>query len=354
MALWTSPVADARFEERDEVLSVEAMFPYGSTVIATEGPFKGVMGTVIGPHRPLQKSTESRSRLGEDLKTSSPQQGPRVVDVEFTMYPPEPPFGYALNVSVKEEYFSSREVSRRLGLSTSNLGLICGSLFLDPPRVDVGLNLKKNGEYQLLEYARGIVMSPPSSSLPQPGVPGNSAKNCWNSGDTVRIIGSTSPSDSSGGGGESFQSSSGQVVWEYSEKTIELIQDYMTAFPLLFSRLQSLPNQRKYSAFDLFGLSGAQADAELDRLMTWMKAQPFYLQPRSPLTTTSMSKYALLSYSLPPSLSLCVSLSVSLSLSVHLTLLVLTPLPPFPSSSLQSGDPCRGESCGCESQSLHK
>lgn len=299
MALWTSPVADARFEERDEVMSVEAMFPYGSTVVATEGPFKGVMGTVIGPHRPLQKSSESRARLGDDRTNPSPQQGARVVDVEFTIYPPEPPFGYALNVSIKEEYFSSREVSRRLGLSTSNLGLICGSLFLDPPRVDIGLNLKKNGEYQLLEYARGIVVSPSSSSgtLPQPGVPGKPAKNCWNSGDTVRIIGSTSPAES-GEAGESFQSSSGQVVWEYSEKTIDLIQDYMTAFPLLFSRLQSLPNQRKYSAFDLFGLSGTQADAELDRLMTWMKAQPFYLQPRSPLTTTSMSKYDLL-FSIP-------------------------------------------------------
>jgi hypothetical protein len=317
MALWTSPVADARFEERDEVLSVEAMFPYGSTVIATEGPFKGVTGTIIGPHRPLQKSAESRGRLGDDLKTSpSPQEGPRVVDVEFTMYPPEPPFGYALNVSIKEEYFSSREVSRRLGLSTSNLGLICGSLFLDPPRVDIGLNLKKNGEYQLLEYARGIVVSPPSSStLPQPGVPGKPVKNCWNSGDTVRIIGSTSPSDSSGGG-ESFQSSSGQVVWEYSEKTIELIQDYMTAFPLLFSRLQTLPNQRKYSAFDLFGLSGAQADAELDRLMTWMKAQPFYLQPRSPLTTTSMSKYGSRFSSLSPLSLLRLSLSSAELLSM--------------------------------------
>lgn len=290
MALWTSPVADARFEERDEIMSVEAMFPYGSSVIATEGPFKGVMGTVIGPHQPIHHSSESRSRLG-NVQNSTPSNGPRVVDVEFVMYPPEPPFGYALNVSVKEEYYLSKEVSRRLGLSPPILGLICGSLIVDPARVDIGLNLKKNGEYQLLEYARAILVSPQSSSLPQPGVPGKEVKSCWNSGDTVRIIGSLGSASESNPGEESFQSSSGQVVWEYSEKTIELIQDYMNAFPLLFSRLQTLSNQRKYSAFDLFGVSGAQADNELERVMTWMKSQPFYLMPRSPLTTTSMSRY---------------------------------------------------------------
>jgi hypothetical protein len=304
MALWTSPVADARFEERDEIMSVEAMFPYGSSVIATEGPLKGVMGTVVGPHGMIQKSSESRPRLS-NLQNSAPRaEGPRVVDVEFTVYPPEPPFGYALNVSIKEEYYSSREVSRRLGINTSNLGLICGNLVLEPQRVDLGLNLKKNGEYQLLEYARAVIHSSNShsSSLPKPGVPGQAVKTCWNSGDTVRIIGSTGPSESNNE--DTFHGSTGQVTWEYSEKTIELIEDYMAAFPILFSKLQSLPNQRKYSAFDLFGLSGAAADKELERLSTWMKSKPFFAMPRSPLTTTSMSRYALLSPYLPPLLCL--------------------------------------------------
>jgi hypothetical protein len=292
MALWTSPVADARFEERDEVMSVEAMFPYGSNVIATEGPFKGVMGTVVGPHLMIQNSSESRPRLS-NLENSSPKvPGPRVVDVEFTIYPPEPPFGYALNVSIKEEYYSSREVSRRLGINTSILGSICGNLLLEPQRVDLGLNLKKNGEYQLLEYARAVIHSNPSTStsLPKPGVPGQEVKTCWNSGDTVRIIGSVGSASESNNNEDTFHGSSGQVTWEYSEKTIELIEDYMGAFPVLFSKLQSLPNQRRYSAFDLFGLSGAAADDELERVSTWMKSKPFFSMPRSPLTTTSMSK----------------------------------------------------------------
>eukprot|EP00604_Paraphysomonas_vestita_P004311 CAMPEP_0174825532 /NCGR_PEP_ID=MMETSP1107-20130205/42851_1 /TAXON_ID=36770 /ORGANISM="Paraphysomonas vestita, Strain GFlagA" /LENGTH=807 /DNA_ID=CAMNT_0016057237 /DNA_START=2410 /DNA_END=4834 /DNA_ORIENTATION=- len=308
MALWTSPVADARFEERDEIMSVDSMFPYGSLVVATEGPLKGMSGTVIGPHGPLTNSSNSRVRLS-DLQNnnnnnhnnqSTSISSSRVVDVEFTMYPPEPPFGYALNVSVKDEYFSSREICRQLGITPSVLGLICGSLFVDPVRMDIGLNLKKNGEYQLLEYARGIVVSNSSSSnnsLPEPGVPGKELKTCWNSGDTIRIIGSLSPSQENNSNNvddeNNQKSSSGQTIWEYSEKAVDLIRDYMTAFPILFSRLQSLANQRKYTVHDLFGLSGVEAENELNRLQTWMKSQPFYLLPRSPLTTTSMSKDAI-------------------------------------------------------------
>ena len=299
MALWTSPVADSRFEERDEIMSVDSMFPYGSVVVATEGPYKGIMGTVVGPHGPIMNSSQSRPRLN-NLQNDNSQNlssRSRVVDVEFTVYPSEPPFGYALNVSVKEEYFSTREICRQLGITPSVLGLICGSLYVDPFRADIGLNLKKNGEYQLLEYARGIIISnPTNNSLPQPGIPGKERQTCWNSGDTIRIIGSSTPSldnnQSNNIDDEKNQKSSGssQTIWEYSEKAIDLIRDYMTAFPTLFSRLQSLTNQRKYSASDLFGLTGAEAEKELDRLQTWMKSQPFYLLPRSPLTTTSMSK----------------------------------------------------------------
>mmetsp|Transcript_20065 Transcript_20065/g.28834 ORF Transcript_20065/g.28834 Transcript_20065/m.28834 type:complete len:1503 (+) Transcript_20065:75-4583(+) len=283
MALWSSPVVDVRFEEQHETVPVEKMYPYGCHVVATEGSFMGCAGKIVGPHGPQQRT---RAKPVADA--------PRVVDVEFTVDPPEPPFGYALNISIRDEYFSSRDTCRRVGLTPSILGMISGALFVDPPRADIGLNLKKNGEYQLLEYVRAVTVSDKDSkSLPELGKIGGRGTNCWGSGDTVQIVGSV---DSTSGGGEDsevFSSPAGYTTWEYSEKAIDLIMAYKQEFPNLFQKLQSLQNQRKYSAKDLFGVSGQEAEAMLDKVQLWIKSQPTHSLPRSPLSTISMSKDAI-------------------------------------------------------------
>ena len=38
-------------------------------------------------------------------------------------------------------------------------GRIVSSIIVDPGRVDLGLNLKQNGRYQLLEYSRSVTFA---------------------------------------------------------------------------------------------------------------------------------------------------------------------------------------------------
>ena len=287
MALWTSPVVDKRFEERAEQ-SVESMFPLGTTVVATSGPFFGKLGRVMGPHKEIVAG--ERDSLGSN---SVQQTGKaRTVDVEFTVHPPEPPFGYALNISISDEYLSSREVCKLLGITPSILGTIVGGLFLSEPRgADIGLDLKKNHEYQLLGYCRQVAAGTYKGSK-GPTKPKLSA---WGTGDTVQIIGSAVEERDN----KDEDNATGGVQWEYSDKTVQLVSDYMQAFPVLFRNLQRLPNQRRYTVQELFGTSGGADDgyaegvAVLDRVMLWMKQQPYFHQPRSPFTTLTMSKDAI-------------------------------------------------------------
>ena len=66
----------------------------------------------------------------------------------------EPPFGHLIAESIGEDYFSSRDCCRSLMISPSVLGKIVGMILVEPGRMDFGLNLKRNGQYQLLGYVR--------------------------------------------------------------------------------------------------------------------------------------------------------------------------------------------------------
>jgi hypothetical protein len=252
---------------------------------------------VVGPHAPVQKGADSRGRLTGGSAAAAKEQS-RTVDVEFTVNPPEPPFGYALNISIMPEYISSREASRRLGISPSVLGMLTGSFVIDPTRTDIGLNLKKNGEFQLLEYARAVVShgggnGSGGGGMPEPGKVGGKTSSIWGSGDTVQIVGSVDASGNTGGvsgpGGDGFNSSTGYSSWEYSEKALELIEEYRRQFPIIFINLQSLSHQKKYTAKEVFGASGS-GEAEVDKVITWMKNQPFFHLARSPLTSSCISR----------------------------------------------------------------
>lgn len=186
MALWIPPVIDTRFQETGE-LSVQELMPYGSEVIALAGQLIGCKGKVVGPHKLIEGSDEEsnkkKSSLKHDVHKTSGKEVKaserRVVDVEFTITPPETSFGYLIASSVKDEFYSSKDLCSLLKITPSVLGKIVGTIRIEPGRNDVGLNLKRNGQYQLLGYCQKVE----NESL------SNQSRQVWTGIDTVEVIG---------------------------------------------------------------------------------------------------------------------------------------------------------------------
>ena len=256
LALWNAITVDPRFQEQ-EVSPVEKLMPYGCDVVAVKGPLLGCLGKVIGPH-----TAEDSKKLSKDSATNLAK---RVVDIEFSIPPAEPPFGHLIADSIKEEYFSSQDVCSALKVSPNVMGKIVGSLIID--KEDVGLNLKRNGHFQLLGYVRRV---------------DHDSEQSWGAKDTVVIIGTVVGSE------EEEEVSS--CLWQYSAKAVALLVDYKTKFPTIFEKLKTLPHQKKYTSTEIFGRNSASM---VDKVLEWMKAQTFYKMPRTPFTTTSLSKEAM-------------------------------------------------------------
>ena len=266
LCLWSPPAIDMRFQETGE-LSVPVLMPHGCEVVAVTGQLIGCKGVVVGPHTP--EDSDLNPSLKDKAAVTKKQR--RVVDVEFTVLPPEPPFGYSIATSVTDVYYTSKDVCQMTGISPSLLGKVVGSIFIDnADRHDIGLNLKRNGVYQLLGYVRKVDVS-------------NSARpSVWGKVDSVQIIGSIQQQDKDG------EAESGDTCnWEYSTKVVSLVKEYKSKFPQLFSNLQKLAHAKRYTPTDLFGKGG---DKQIALLFEWMKAQPFFNRQRTPLTTTSLSK----------------------------------------------------------------
>lgn len=274
LVLWKPPVVDTRFQETAE-LPVHQLFPHGCEVVAVTGQLIGCMGTVIGPH--TADDNTSRSSLA---KEPSDSKGKRVVDVEFQVSPPEPPFGYAITHAIRDEYFSSRDVCAVLGISSNLLGMIVGTLVVDNGmRIDIGLNLKRNHNYQLLGYVRKVDTGEKESSKSTIVWGGEGQL------DSVLIVGSVESVKHDG--------EAEAAIWEYSARTIALIIDYMVAFPTLFKALRDISFQKSYRPTELFGGSEIEANEKLEEVVTWLKAQSFYNMHRTPLSTTMLSKEAI-------------------------------------------------------------
>ena len=104
-------------------MTLKERFPANGKVILTKGKHRGCMGTVLGAL--------------DDSK----------VGVKVQVLPPEPPFGLAIARSVQESYISSNDAAKILKIPPGLLGKITGSLFVDPGRYDLGLNLKYSPRY---------------------------------------------------------------------------------------------------------------------------------------------------------------------------------------------------------------
>lgn len=317
LALWSCPVsADPRFEET-AAMSVKELFPYNVKVLVTGGHYAGHIGRVVGPHGP-KSGHEDNGKARMSLKKEASSDGTKsaasrrnnshLVDVEFVIPRKEQDFGLRIAASVMDRCYSSRDVCHMTQISPGVLGQIVGAVLLENiegREVDIGLNFRRNGQYQLLGYCRRVTGD------------GEEAAHTtiltreWNGRrDTLQIIGS--PPDELDQTGDSLilkktagkRSDKGKkdsknsqkegnidlveeekMFWEYSTKAIDLLKEYKRRFRYLFEALERTTHQRKYT---IKGLLGAQGDERLNEIVTWMKAQPFYALPRTPLTTISL------------------------------------------------------------------
>lgn len=264
LALWQPTAPDNRFVEMDE-LPIEKLLPLGTEVVAISGAYAGFKGVVLGPH-------------GKNKAPTTPRK--RVVDVEFKIPQcPEPPFGYNIARSMAEEFYSSRDVCTMLGITPSVLGKIVGSIRIEPGRIDLGLNLKRNGMHQLLGYIRKVDAGGDRGHQGSSGGLAKAQRKVWTGLDTVRVIGMVQEEDA--------QQQGEGVYWEYTAAAVQLMAEYKAKFPLVFSQLHTLKHEMVYNSTVFLG---AQYEAAAAEIMTWMKAQRFFSLPRVPLNTVSLSK----------------------------------------------------------------
>lgn len=250
MVLWKSPAPDPRFEERGP-MTLEDRFPAKSSVVLTKGKYLGCVGSVIG--------------VLEDGK----------VGVKVTITPPEPPFGLAIARSVQETFLGSSDAAKVLNMHPGVFGKIVGSLYFNPGRYDLGLNLRYKHDHCTLGYTRR------KDILDQRGNKTDShRKSAWGSGDTLLVVGNQRSDTPSSNGIDGKQG----AIWEYTPKAIRLVAAYKQAFPKLFAALAKNPNERSYEA-NILGLNG---DTELKRIREWLNTVETAKMPRTPCTTEAM------------------------------------------------------------------
>ncbi|CAM9624036.1 unnamed protein product [Hapterophycus canaliculatus] len=127
---------------------------------------------------------------------------------------------------------------------------------VDPGKMDLGLNLKQNGRYQLLGYSRCIFRK----------------EAAWSTSDTVRVVGSTPEGD------DDTEASS----WEFSLEAIKLITRYARTFPQLFHGLARHGGERFFEANMLLGQGGK---AKMEEISKWLSELETAGLQRVPLTT---------------------------------------------------------------------
>lgn len=251
LALWQAPAPDPRFVERGPV-ALEERFPISTNVVLTKGKHRGCSGEVVA--------------VTEDKK----------VAVKVQVMPPETPFGLALARSVYESYVSSADASRVLKLHPGLFGKITGSLFIEPGKYDIGLNLKSSDGLCVSGYVRQKKESSSRFGSVE------EEKKAWDSGDSVLVVGSSRT-------GANDSRSEERIQWEYTPKAIRLINEYRKKFPQLFQAITRFPNEKKYDANKLLGPNGAEW---LPVIREWLNGVETAKLPRTPISTESMSKDA--------------------------------------------------------------
>lgn len=251
MVLWKSPAPDPRFEERGPI-TLQDRFPAKSAVVLTKGKYLGCVGSVVGV-------------LDEEK-----------VGVKVAVIPPEPPFGLAIARSVQETYVSSSDAAKVLKMHPGVFGKIVGSLFFNPGRYDLGLNLRYKHDHCTLGYARR------KDIVEQRGKKASSEKkSAWGSSDTLLVVGNQRSETPKSTISEESKKS---ALWEFTPKAIRLVTAYRQAFPNLFTALSKNPNERSYEA----NILGPDGDKELKRIREWLNNIETAKMPRTPCSTEAM------------------------------------------------------------------
>jgi len=260
MVLWQSPAPDPRFQERGP-MTLKDRFPSKSSVILTKGKYRGCTGAVV-------------SILNDDK-----------VGIAVQVTPPEPPFGLAVARSVQESYLSTSDASKVLKIHPGIFGKIVGSLFFNPGRYDLGLNLKYNREFCVVGYSRVKNAKGPTEGNKQAS---SKSKSAWGAGDSVRVVGNHVPSEATNGRSNNKHTNNNRngtrEIWEYTPKAIRLVAAFRQEFPKLFAVISRKPNERSYDA----KLLGPDGNSELKRIREWLNNVETAKIPRTPCSTEAM------------------------------------------------------------------
>lgn len=259
VTLLTPVVVDERFVETNGA-PVETLYPYRSVVVGINKQFHGVKGRIVGPHT---------------ADTPCPDPTDRTVEVEFDLAPPEPNFSQILATSMQDKYYPAYEMARSLGISGGVLGKIVGAVFCGADRTNIGLDLKRNGQYYLLGFAK-------ATDAAEIKTTDKAQENVWARSDAITVVGSGVKSEKPDG----EEQEGPRQTWEYSTRALHLILEYKSLFPTVFSVIQAKPQEKKFSPADFFKVN---TDAEMTRLKDWIAHHPALKTPRTPLSTSGLS-----------------------------------------------------------------
>ena len=130
-------------------------------------------------------------------------------------------------------------MARALGISSSVLGKIVGAIFTTTQdRVSIGLDLKKNGQYYLLGYARVVENG---TDTQQAAIKKKQSENVWSRSDAITVVGSGVKAE------VEVEQDGPKQTWEYSMRTLNLLLEYKSIFPSVFQAINANPSEKKYA-----------------------------------------------------------------------------------------------------------
>jgi len=251
MVLWKSPAPDPRFEERGP-LTLKDRYPPRCNVILTKGKYRGCSGTVLN--------------VFDDGK----------IGVKVNAVQPEPPFGLAIARSVTESYVSLSDAAKVLKMNPMILGKVISSIYFNPGRYDLGLNLKYKQDLCVLGYTRSREKSKRRNDTK------NEKKQAWGCADTLLVVGNKRP-----GVDDDVRKTS--VYWELTPKTVRLVAAFRQKFPAFFSAISKYPKEYNYDA----SILGRDGKEQLSKIREWLNNIETAKMPRSPCSTQAMPQSAM-------------------------------------------------------------
>jgi 5'-3' exoribonuclease 1 len=270
LAVIDKVISDDRFQETEGV-ELTKRFPVESTALITSGPWLGCTAVVKRVDTKLEQVT-----------------------VHVNTIDKEPPFGYVIAQQIKERFHPTFMICKQLGITPTTLGVISGGLTLLPMKEDIGLNLKFRKDLLLPGYARLVTRGNENSNVTEAGEDESRDSNVWRKGDIVKIIGSSTASEktetqpsknkkSSGKNNKSFSDgndpSAVSTTWEYSDRAVQLIAAYKSAFPYIFTNLDKASYSKNYLAKEILGVTctgekaAKEIDAKMEEIKQWLDKQ---------------------------------------------------------------------------------